>query len=625
MTDPIRLAAEARPLIAGLHGRGDVVVKFKTDQSDYNEDRLDDLDREAPGHFKPDKIVLTLNLDTLVKGKALPEKLSTIEDFRKYPVLAGVAAHESAHAKFSLWGTTLGEPFPETIPNPDFDPEAEPDENGKNPTGPESFPVDEHGKLNDVAHMLEEPRVERLGVGAFTKTWRRAMQLSASHLVLEKIEEDDANGKEPLDAALSMTILVGGRLTAGTLGTTYESRKSVKKVLESAQKIIEASLPDATDPYHEIMGLVSKSVFSNEHTDAVPHLETARQILKIIHPEEEPDPDGDAPGEGEGEGEGEGSGGGSGEGEGESDPAAAAAMAEMAKAMQEAMDGLADAVAAEMPEMIEKDEEKPKGTSLGGHGSVLYNNPEAPQIRRHEAPNAEDRELYKRALGWMEKQIQPTITEYEVGQWLPTGGARLNIRDMVRDDLARHKGSQRTDWERVSETVKAAPPVKVAIMLDGSGSMGSYARMSASIAWAAANAAAMLPESRTVSVVYGDAAAVTQPPGHLPARDIAISNTDGGTEAFIEAAQMVEEALWLGEATEEDQPTNVLIIIVSDLNYGGVHRGTRETQRDGFKRITADWADRGFRTVVVGASPNTRKPGNMGTNFELVKPSELFR
>jgi len=621
MTDPIQLAAEARPLIAGLHGRGDVVVKFKTDQSGYNEDKLDDLDREAPGHFKPDKIVLTLNLDTLVKGKSMPSSLATIEDFRKYPVLAGVAAHESAHAKFSLWGTTLGDPFPETIPNPDFDPEATADpETGKNPTGPESFPVDENGKLNDVAHMLEEPRVERLGVGTFTKTWRRAMQLSASHLVLEKIEEDDANGKEPLDAALSMAILVGGRLTAGTLGTTYESRKSVKKVLESAQKIIEASLPEAEDPYHEIMGLISASVFSNEHTDAVPHLETARKILKVIHPEEQDDPDSEGEGGGEGEGEGEGAGG-AGEGEAETDPA----MAAMAKAMQEAMDGLADTVAAEMPEMIEKDEEKPKDTSPGGHGSVLYKNPDAPQVRRHETPNSDDRELYKRALAWMEKQIEPTVTEYEVGQWLPTGGARLNIRSMVRDDLAGHKGSQRTDWERVSETVRGAPPVKVAIMLDGSGSMGSYARMSASIAWAAANAAAMLPESRTVSVVYGDAAAVTQPPGHLPARDIAVSNTDGGTEAFIEAAQMVEEALWLGEAVEEDQPTNVLIIIVSDLSYGGVHRKTRESQADGFKRITADWADRGFRTVVVGASPGTRKPGVMGTNFELVKPSELFR
>ena len=612
MTDPIRLASEARAILENLHKRDDVVVRFKTDASGYAEDALDDLDRIAPGHFRAEKRDLTLNLDTLVSSKKpLPSSLAAIEDWRKYPVLAGVAAHESAHARFSLWDSEEN-PLPDRIPNPKFDPA---DLDGE--SGPEFFPVSETGKLYDLAKILEEPRVERLGTTHFTKTWRRAMQMSAAHLILQGMDEDDAQGDEdPLDSAVKMAVLIGGRLSAGTLGNSYESRKHVRKILDSAQKIIETALPDAEDPFHSVMGIINKAVFSNEHESGEFMLECARQILEIVHEDESDDPDGDGEGEGE---EGEGSGSGSGEGD--------EAMREMAQAMQDAVDGAID----EMQEQIKVEEEHDtsKPPEGGGHGSVLYQNPLAPQIDHHEQPNAEDRSLYRRALAWMEAQIQPTITESEVSQWLPTGGARLDVRGFIRDNMADRHASQRADWSRVSETVKPAPPVKVAIMLDGSGSMRSMARPSASIAWAASNAAADLPESRTISVVYGDAAAVTQPPGHQPARSVAVSRTDGGTEDFASAAQMVEDGLWLDEAIEEGEPSNVLIIIISDLMYGGT-TASGESQKNAFRRIAKDWKDRGLRVVVVGASvrDGSVNPyvGNLDElGVELVTPKELFR
>jgi hypothetical protein len=658
MTDPIRLAAEARAVIAPLHGRGDVVVRFKTNASSFKEDRLD-ADDEVPGHFKPDSIVLSLNLDQLVTaGKSMPRSLATIEDFRQYPVLAGVAAHESAHAKFSLWGTKLGDPWPTELPNPDFDPanpvltktrqafrpllNADGDEIGTEEyeetyeeAVPEFFPVSETGRLNEVAEMLEEPRVERLGTSHFSKTWRKAMQFSAGHFVLERIDTDDENEEEPLDAAMNIAITVGGRLTAGTLGSTYESRATVKKVLDSAQKIIETSLkgnPNAhPDPYHAVMGIVTKSVFSNDHESAVPHLEAARQILEIIHPEQKNDPDaGDQSGEGEGEGGGAGSNPFAGMTE-EEQAELRDALRDMADAMKENVDALSD----EMKEMVRSEENDPGGkenTKSSGHGSVLYKNPLAPQIARQEQPNDKDRELYKRARDWMERQITPTITETEQNQWLPGGGARLDVRSYLRDNMAGHRATQRSDWSKLTEAVKPAPPVKVAIMLDGSGSMGSFARASASIAWAAANAAADLPESRTVSVVYGNAAAVTQEPGHLPAKTINISNTDGGTEEFIDAAQLVEDALWLNDPVEEGQPSNVLIIVVSDLSYGGYNDRTGESQAQGFGRITKEWAERGYQIMVVGANPRrgiwngeTNVTADQYKQIELVKPEDLFK
>src|SRR6478736_2426907 len=130
-TDPIELSAQARAVIQTLHQRNDVVVRLKTDKSGFAEDARTELDKAAPGHFQADKRVLTLDLDTLItKGKPLPESLETVEDFRKYPVLAGVAAHESAHARYSLWDTDEN-PLPESIPNPEFDPEATEDEDAE--------------------------------------------------------------------------------------------------------------------------------------------------------------------------------------------------------------------------------------------------------------------------------------------------------------------------------------------------------------------------------------------------------------------------------------------------------------------------------------------------------------
>jgi hypothetical protein len=613
MIDPIQLAAEARPLLEKLHKRNDIVVRFKSDKSGYKEDATDALDAEAPGHFRSDRRVLTLNLDTLVKDGTTVTSLKTIEDFRKHPVLAGVAAHEAAHARFSLWGTVSGDEFPESIPNPDYMPLHEHDDECGDPCTEdvEGFPVSETGQLAEIATMLEEPRVERLGSGIFTKTWKRGMQLAAAHFIIEGIEEAEGLDKDPLDSALALAISVGGRLSAGTLGVTHESRKAVNRILTNVQKVIETSLPDADDPYHEIMGLINKHVYSNEHVASIPHLESARKILKVLHPEQSNDPDEANDPEGE---EGE-------EGGEEGSEGMSAAAAEMQAAMNEAVDAFAETMKEEV--RIETDRPESLGDNIGGNGAVVYNDRRAPKVSRHEQPNDDDRALYRRANDWMERQIQPTVTQTLRGQWLPGGGARLNVRNYIKDNLAGNLGAKRSDWDKVSETIKHAPPVKVAIMLDGSGSMGNMARPSAAIAWAAANAAANLPESRTVSVVFGDGAAVTQKPGHFPAKTIAVSNTDGGWENWKEASKLVKEALWLDDPIEEGQESNVLIIVVSDLQYN------REGQGEAFVSDVKEWADKGYTTLVVGANVgrtmrwNGQKPEDM-ENITLVTPRELF-
>lgn len=646
-TDPIALGAQAREILTKLHERKDVVVRLKTDRSGYDSDKLSKKDQEADtgGHYQDDRKVLTINLDKVLSfGKDAPEKLDTIEDWRLFPVLAGVAAHESAHAKYTRWHDTAENPFPQSLVNPDYNPDhpkrwvPNPDWRPK-PTddtdpnyeadqlasllperiedvdyqGPEYFPVREvGGKLVELAKVLEEPRVERLGRTHFTKTWKKALEFSASHLTLESVDEMDDDDQQPLDAAVNLAVLVGGRLAAGTLGATDSSRAAAQKVLDSAQKVIEASLPESTDPFHTIMGIVSSSVFDNEHDDANSHLEAARQILAIVHPESTDDPDS---GKGNEDGTGgqqqsssaAGMPGAGGEDAGEApDPSALAAAQEalseaLEQAMAEAQEGLAE-LGTEGGERAEKEEEAQQAEQKSEGYGTTNEAPRLPQIDRYEEPDAADREMYRRCLDWMQRQIQPTVTEGEYGQWMAGGGSRFNPRSFIRDNLAGHRVNQRTDWDRPFETIKPAPPVKVAILLDGSGSMNTQARFSARVAWAVANAAAELPESRTVSVVFGNRAMLTQEPGRHPSKLVAVAKTNGSTEDFIGAAKLVEEHLQLGEDEELDDDgqaarNNTLIVIVSDLMFFGTGQAAAAA------RTTRDWKERGYTVLNVGSNP----------------------
>jgi len=685
--DPIVLGAQARPVIAKLHERSDVIVRMTSNQSEWESDRAGEREVE-PGHFRADKIILTLNLDKLVvKGQNMPTSLESLEDFRPYPVLGGVAAHESAHARFSLW-----DDVPSHIDNPDFDPTAK---KGRR-AAIERYPIGKNSPLLKIAEALEEPRVERLGMVNFTKTWRRFMTFSAGYFVGERIEEarNRSEGKvAPLDQALAMMIAVGGRKIAGTLGATSKSRDIVERVMKSAEAIIKKAHEgkETADPeaFHNVMRLISEATFSNNHTDAEPYLQIALKIVNQLHPEPpEPDepeeqepqpgegepeeqepqdntpmpgkgdtaeskpqkpepgsddsgaPEGDEQGDDESEGSGddesegdeqddESEGSGDDESDDDDDPFGMNGDGDEDEDMSAALDALAGELAADINDLTqevgaiaEAESEAPEQKDgSGGYGSQMFKNSRAPQVNRHEVPTAEDRDRYRRATAWMEAQIQPTVTEWEQSSWMPAGGARLNVRHFIRDDIAGREGSNRSDWDRVSETVKPAPPVKAAIMLDGSGSMSSLARFSASIAWAAANAAAMLPEAKTVSVVFGDRAQITQEVGNQPSRDVAVMNTNGGMEDFIGASQIIEEALELDVPLEDGERENVLIVIVSDLRfYGKVHHDQRDLgytcQADAFQKITRDWQERGYRVVVVGSSP---------AHIEEMKTGHTFR
>jgi uncharacterized protein with von Willebrand factor type A (vWA) domain len=120
-----------------------------------------------------------------------------------------------------------------------------------------------------------------------------------------------------------------------------------------------------------------------------------------------------------------------------------------------------------------------------------------------------------------------------------------------------------------------APPLRVGIACDVSGSMASFAGPVASAAWILARAAATITGTKTATVIYGETVRSITRPGRAPGQVTEFAATDG-TENFCKAVDALDHALDLARSG-----TARLLVIVSDGRYtaderaGGQLRLTR--------------------------------------------------
>ena len=119
-----------------------------------------------------------------------------------------------------------------------------------------------------------------------------------------------------------------------------------------------------------------------------------------------------------------------------------------------------------------------------------------------------------------------------------------------------------------------APPLRVGIACDVSGSMAAFAGPVASAAWIPSRAASLITGTRTATVIYGERVRPVTRPGHAPARVTDFTATDG-TEKFCQAIDALDGALDLSRPGAAR-----LLVIVSDGCY------TPGERRDGQQRIT---------------------------------------
>jgi hypothetical protein len=157
-----------------------------------------------------------------------------------------------------------------------------------------------------------------------------------------------------------------------------------------------------------------------------------------------------------------------------------------------------------------------------------------------------------------------------------TPPGRLRMREALSADAQRAAGALPTaaPFTRTIRRRVPAPPLRVGIACDVSGSMSTFAGPVASAAWILARAAGAITGTRTATVTYGEKVRPVTRPGHVPAQ-VTEFNADDCTEKFCQAIDALDDTLALSRPGAAR-----LLVIVSDGAY------TEDERAGGQQRIT---------------------------------------
>lgn len=205
----------------------------------------------------------------------------------------------------------------------------------------------------------------------------------------------------------------------------------------------------------------------------------------------------------------------------------------------------------------------------------------------------------------LESLALPSIALTHVPSQLPPG--RLRGREAVRQSAERDMGlmSTATPWRSTKRTRSHTKPVIVATMTDTSGSMRWAQNFVADFAWMMSTAGTRIG-ARSAAVTFGNNAEMVTRPGEVPQK-VRVRSSNGGQEAFDEAAAAIEKVLMLST------PTNAakVVFVVSD----GELVIANEKQRAA--RWLEKWTKAGVLVCWIGAdhscwhtiSSRVRSPG----------------
>lgn len=141
----------------------------------------------------------------------------------------------------------------------------------------------------------------------------------------------------------------------------------------------------------------------------------------------------------------------------------------------------------------------------------------------------------------------------------PAPPGRLRTRHALAADAQRAAGGLPTaaPWQRRTTQPPPKPALRLAVIVDVSGSMRAYAAPMSSAAWTLAHAAHH-NHAQTATIAFGDAVTLLVPPRHQPTHVLDL-RTSGGTATFIDAVKLADQLLDL-----RHRATLRLLAVVSD-------------------------------------------------------------
>ncbi|MER7544766.1 hypothetical protein ABTW95_17340 [Spirillospora sp. NPDC127506] len=157
----------------------------------------------------------------------------------------------------------------------------------------------------------------------------------------------------------------------------------------------------------------------------------------------------------------------------------------------------------------------------------------------------------------------------------PTPPGRLSMRGALAADAQRAAGTVPTaePFTRTTRRHVPAPPLRVGIACDVSGSMNTLAAPVASAAWIMARAAGHIPDAASATVIFGANVRPIVHPGHTPGTVTEFAARDP-REDFVKAVDALDSALDLTRPGAAR-----LLVIVSDGRFKD------DQPTDGQKRI----------------------------------------
>ena len=549
-------------------GRSDIVAYVDSSAS---------VDSGVAALFDPLRAEVEVNTKIAFGPLATPDMVGDIRKRRtqfSYPIATGAIFHEAMHARFTKWDL---------------------------PKAVEALQPNEYKAL----HLLEEGRIERLGVDTFPH-FKNFLRASAIGIAIGDVQAENFEGSTIRFLSQSMGLILA-RVDAGVLD---EADASTYR-----EALIEALSEDVIQEFREVW-LQFQLLAENETEQAY---ELARQWEALIQKHKQ---EGDEDEDGEGEGEG-----GSGSRYDE-------IVQGIIDAMKEDEGNTAIAVSDELDDQQTTEEYKEQAEARSASAkseardktnadkTFVSTGPGAggktsSRLRERRAPNSAERTAAVKLGGLLDKAKYRDRVEIRGTAVTPPG--RLRTRALIQNRAMKENGVHATvePWRRTIRKNTDDPTLKVGVMVDISGSMGSAMEPMASTAWVLSEAVRRI-QGRAAMVYYGESVFATLKPGqHLT--DVAVYTAPDGTEKFDSAASALNGAMNLTGGSGAR-----LMVVVSDGIYTD-----RETPKakEWVKRMT----DNGVGVVWLTESGSSHyayygtgaKHICAGTSAELVEVDGL--
>jgi hypothetical protein len=182
------------------------------------------------------------------------------------------------------------------------------------------------------------------------------------------------------------------------------------------------------------------------------------------------------------------------------------------------------------------------------------------KLRERRAPNSGERTAAVKLGGLLDKAKYRDRVEIRGTAVTPPG--RLRTRALIQNRAMKENGVHATvePWRRTVRKNTEDPTLKVGVLVDISGSMGSAMEPMASTAWVLSEAVRRI-QGRAAMVYYGESVFATLKPGqHLD--QVTVYTAPDGTEKFDEAASALNGAMNLTGGVGAR-----LMVVVSDGIY----------------------------------------------------------